>query len=61
MGDTPKDFAILQSKPKMQQGFGKKVKVSLTFLSHTTLQNSLRKTVGKSVTDSGYVYVMQWF
>ena len=23
------------------------------------LSNSLRKTVGKSVTDSGYVYIMQ--
>ena len=27
-GDTPKDFAILQSEPKMQQVFGKNVKVS---------------------------------
>ena len=29
IGDTPKDFAILQSEPKIQQVFGKKVKVSL--------------------------------
>ena len=29
IGDTPKDFAILQSEPKMQQVFGKNVKVSL--------------------------------
>ena len=29
VGDTPKDFAILQSEPKMQQVFGKKVKMSL--------------------------------
>ena len=29
IGDTPKDFAILQSEPKMLQVFGKKVKVSL--------------------------------
>ena len=29
IGDTPKDFAILQSEPKMQQVFGKKVRVSL--------------------------------
>ena len=29
IGDTPKDFAILQSDPKMQQVFGKKVRVSL--------------------------------
>ena len=28
-GDTPKDFAILQSEPKMQQVFRKKVKMSL--------------------------------
>ena len=28
IGDTPKDFAILQSKTKMQQVFGPKVKVS---------------------------------
>ena len=27
--DTPKDFAILQSEPKIQQVFGKKVNVSL--------------------------------
>ena len=29
IGDTPKDFAILQSEPKMQQVFEKNVKVSL--------------------------------
>ena len=29
-GDTPKDFAILQSEPKMQQVFWKKVKMSLS-------------------------------
>ena len=29
IGDTPKDFAILQSEPKIQQVFGKNVKVSL--------------------------------
>ena len=29
IGDTPKDFAILKSEPKMQQVFGKKVKMSL--------------------------------
>ena len=28
IGDTPKDFAILQSEPKMEQAFGKNVKVS---------------------------------
>ena len=29
IGDTPKDFSILPSEPKMQQVFEKKVKVSL--------------------------------
>ena len=29
IGDTPKDFAILQSEPKMQQVFEEKVKMSL--------------------------------
>ena len=29
VGDTPKDFAILHSEQKMQQVFGKKVKMSL--------------------------------
>ena len=28
MKDTPKDFSILQSEPKMQQVFGRNVKVS---------------------------------
>ena len=28
IGDIPKDFAILQSEPKLQQVFGKCVKVS---------------------------------
>ena len=36
IGDTPKDFAILQSEPKMQQVFGKKVKCHSQ--GHTTLQ-----------------------
>ena len=35
MGDTPKDFAILQSEPKMQQGFRKKVKMSLPKSYHS--------------------------
>ena len=29
IADTPKDFAILESEPKMQQVFGKKVTMSL--------------------------------
>ena len=34
-GDTPKDFAILQSEPKMQHVFGKNVKVSLPKSYHS--------------------------
>ena len=40
--DTPKDFTILQSEPKMQQVFGKKLRCH--FLSHTTLQEQKRKS-----------------
>ena len=36
IGDTPKDFAILQSEPKMQQVFGPNVKVSLPKSYHST-------------------------
>ena len=36
IGDTPKDFPILQSEPKMQQVFGKNVKVSLPKSYHST-------------------------
>ena len=35
IGDTPKDFAILQSEPKMQQVLGKKVKMSLPKSYHS--------------------------
>ena len=35
IGDTPKDFAILQSEPKVQQVFGKNVKVSLPKSYHS--------------------------
>ena len=35
IGDTPKDFAILQSEPKMQQVFGKNVKLSLPESYHS--------------------------
>ena len=35
IGDTPKDFAILQSEPKMQQVFGNNVKVSLPKSYHS--------------------------
>ena len=35
IGDTPKDFAILQSEPKTQQVFGKRVRVSLPKSYHS--------------------------
>ena len=35
IGDTPTEFAILQSEPKLQQGFGKNVKVSLPKSYHS--------------------------
>ena len=35
IGDTPTDFAILQSEPKMQQVFGDNVKVSLPKSYHS--------------------------
>ena len=35
IGDTPKDFAILQSETKMKQVFGPKVKLSLPKLYHS--------------------------
>ena len=35
IGDTPEDFAILQSEPKRQQVFGKNVKVSLPKSYHS--------------------------
>ena len=41
-GDSPKDFAILQSETKMKQVFGPKVKVSLPKSYHSA-DNSKRK------------------
>ena len=35
VADTSKDFAILQSEPKMQQVFGENVKVSLSKSYHS--------------------------
>ena len=35
IGDTPKEFAILQSETKMKQVFGPKIKVSLPKSYHT--------------------------
>ena len=42
IGDTPKDFAILQSEPKMQQAFRKKT-LRCHLQSHTTLQTPQRE------------------
>ena len=43
IGDTPKDFAILQSESKMQQVFGPKVKVSLLPKSYNSADASKSK------------------
>ena len=43
MGDTPKDFAILQSEPKIQQVFGKKLRCH--FQGHTTLQTQKKDKI----------------
>ena len=50
MGDTPKDFAILQSEPKMQQVFGKKVKMSLPRSYHSA--NAKKILVFKGVSNN---------
>ena len=49
IGDTPKDFAIVQSEPKMQQVFGKKVKVSLPNSYHSADSKKERILVFKGV------------
>ena len=49
IGDTPKDFAILQSEPKMQQGFGKNVKVSLPKSYHSADATKGKMLVFKGV------------
>ena len=53
-GDTPKDFAVLQSKLKVQQVFGKNVKVSLpkSYHSADTTKGKILvfKGVSKNVT-----------
>ena len=43
IGDIPKDFAIRQSEPKMQQVFGKRLKCH--FPSHTTLQTQKKDKI----------------
>ena len=51
-GDTPKDFAILQSEPKMQQVFGKKVKMSLPKSYHSADAKKEKVLVFKGVSNN---------
>ena len=50
--DTPKDFAILQSEPKMQQVFGKKVKMSLPKSYHSADAKKEKVLVFKGVSNN---------
>ena len=52
IGDTPKDFAILQSEPKMQQVFGKKVKMSLPRSYHSADTKKDKILVFKGVSNN---------
>ena len=52
IGDTPKDFAILQSEPKMQQVFEKKVRVSLPKSYHSADAKKDKILVFKGVSNN---------
>ena len=52
IGDTPKDFAILQSEPKMQQVFRKKVKMSLPKSYHSADAKKDKILVFKGVSNN---------
>ena len=52
IGDTPKDFATLQSEPKMQQVFGKKVKMSLPKSYHSADAKKDKILVFKGVSNN---------
>ena len=52
IGDTHKDFAILQSEPKMQQVFGKKVKMSLPRSYHSADTKKDKILVFKGVSNN---------
>ena len=52
MGDAPKDFAILQSEPKMQHVFMKNVKVSLPKSYHSADATKDRVLVIKRVSNN---------
>ena len=52
IGETPKDFAILQNEPKMQQVFGKKVKMSLPKSYHSADAKKDKILVFKGVSNN---------
>ena len=52
MGDTPKDFAILQNETKMKQVFGPKVKVSLPKLYHSADASKSKILIFKGVSNN---------
>ena len=52
IGDTPKDFAILQSETKMEQVFGPKVKVSLPKSYHSADASKSKFLVFKGVSNN---------
>ena len=52
IGDTPKDFAILQSETTMQQVFGTNVKVSLPKSYHSAEASKSKYLVFKGVSDN---------
>ena len=52
IGDTPKDFAILQNETKMKQVFGPKVKVSLPKLYHSADASKSKILIFKGVSNN---------
>ena len=52
IGDSPKDFAILQSETKMKQAFGPKVKVSLPKSYHSADVSKSKFLVFKGVSNN---------
>ena len=57
IGDTPKDFAILQSETKMKQVFGPKVKVSLPKSYHSADASKTKILIFKGVSKGLYFLV----
>ena len=52
IGDTPKDFTVLQSETKLKQVFGPKVKVSLLKLYHSADASKIKYLVFKGVSNN---------